>query len=331
MKCPNCGQSISEQDERCPHCNFDLKKFRQQYFTGESNKRNNSKNKDQLNNKKSVFIPKKQNPTVAAMINWIQVNSIIVFLTGIGLLILMSFSRPLGWLSFFALLIWLFIVCEKRPNTEQYTADQRLAEKVNQVGSDVANSVENHHQKLKNKRIEHGKKPLSEEFQQTIKEKRTPLQLGVILLAIINLGVLFFGPFSSSSTAGDHSSSITKILLSVGGLGGKYLFIGYGLWLLFLLVPILIIYLTIKNKKNNKRIVFLLSLLETIFIVFVAFEIIFMDAGSLIGLNTNIQNSQHLRRMFTNLISFGISSYLLLISSLLTTWLAWRSLKNKQL
>ena len=25
MKCPNCGQSISEQDERCPHCNFDLK------------------------------------------------------------------------------------------------------------------------------------------------------------------------------------------------------------------------------------------------------------------------------------------------------------------
>ena len=264
------------------------------------------------------------------MIQWIQVNSIIVFLSGIGLLILMSFSRPLGWICFFALLIWLFIVCKKNPNTEQYTADQRLAEKVNQVGSDVANSVQNHHQKLKTKRIERGKKPIEEEITQTIKEKRTTLQVGVILLAIVNLLVLFFGPFSSPLVNNYQTSSITKVLLGIGGLGGKDFFVGYGLWLIFFLIPVFIIVLTIKNKRNNRKIVFFLSLLETIFVILVAFEIIFMNAGSLVGFN-RLQNSQVVSQIITNVISFGISSYLLLISNLLTTWLAWRSLRNKKI
>ncbi|MBD5432468.1 MAG: zinc ribbon domain-containing protein [Lactobacillus sp.] len=329
MKCPNCGQNISEQDERCPYCNFDVKNFREKYFAKESNKRNNAESS--INEKTPVFSPKNQNTTIAAMIKWIQLNAIIVFLTGVGLLILMSFSRSLGWICFFALLIWLFIVCQKHPNTQQYTADQRLAEKVNQVGSDVANSMADHHQKLKAKRIEQGKKPIAEEIDQTIKEKRSTLQIGVVLLAIVNLLVLFFGPFSSSTVSSYQSSSITKILLSVGGLGGKYTLFGYGLWLLFFIIPIAIIVLTIKNKKNNRRIVFLLSLLETIFIVLVAFELIFMNAGSLVGFSNNVQDSQHVKKMVSNLISFGISSYLLLISNVLTTWLAWRSLKNKQL
>ena len=38
MKCPNCGQNVNKEDERCPHCNFDLKKFRQQYFREENRK-----------------------------------------------------------------------------------------------------------------------------------------------------------------------------------------------------------------------------------------------------------------------------------------------------
>lgn len=330
MKCPNCGQNVNKEDERCPHCNFDLKKFRQQYFREENRKRNSDKSQPQLDKKTSIFIPKQQNPTIAAMIQWIQVNSIIVFLSGIGLLILMSFSRPLGWICFFALLIWLFIVCKKNPNTEQYTADQRLAEKVNQVGSDVANSVQNHHQKLKTKRIERGKKPIEEEITQTIKEKRTTLQVGVILLAIVNLLVLFFGPFSSPLVNNYQTSSITKVLLGIGGLGGKDFFVGYGLWLIFFLIPVFIIVLTIKNKRNNRKIVFFLSLLETIFVILVAFEIIFMNAGSLVGFN-RLQNSQVVSQIITNVISFGISSYLLLISNLLTTWLAWRSLRNKKI
>ena len=273
MKCPNCGEDVKSTDKQCPNCHFDLEKFRNEFFTGQNQTRNESSDNRQKQETRSVkkIAPKKQNSTIASMINWIQVNSMIVFVVGIILLILTSFSPSLGWSCFFALLIWLFIVCDKNKGkvTEQYTVDQRLTEHVNKVGSDVVNSFEEgenrvkaHRQKIDNKL---GRDP--EAIKKVVKQKRTATQLGVVLIAVLNLLLVFSGPFSSGMMQGYQTLSISKALLSIGRFNGKYLLIGYGMWLLLVGVPIAIIILTIRNGKNNKRIVFLLSLIESIVLV----------------------------------------------------------------
>lgn len=335
MKCPNCGEDVKSTDKQCPNCHFDLEKFRNEFFTGQNQTRNESTDNRQKQETRSVkkIAPKKQNSTIASMINWIQVNSMIVFVVGIILLILTSFSPSLGWSCFFALLIWLFIVCDKNKGkvTEQYTVDQRLTEHVNKVGSDVVNSFEEgenrvkaHRQKIDNKL---GRDP--EAIKKVVKQKRTATQLGVVLIAVLNLLLVFSGPFSSGMMQGYQTLSISKALLSIGRFNGKYLLIGYGMWLLLVGVPIAIIILTIRNGKNNKRIVFLLSLIESIVLVICAVELIFMNAGSSLGITNNAAaNSVEIQRIVANAISFGVSTYLLFVSSILLTVVAFRSMRQ---
>lgn len=335
MKCPNCGEDVKSTDKQCPNCHFDLEKFRNEFFTGQNQTRNESSDNRQKQETRSVkkIEPKKQNSTIAGMINWIQVNSMIVFVVGIILLILTSFSPSLGWSCFFALLIWLFIVCDKNKGkvTEQYTVDQRLTEHVNKVGSDVVNSFEEgenrvkaHRQKIDNKL---GRDP--EAIKKVVKQKRTATQLGVVLIAVLNLLLVFSGPFSSGMMQGYQTLSISKALLSIGRFNGKYLLIGYGMWLLLVGVPIAIIILTIRNGKNNKRIVFLLSLIESIVLVICAVELIFMNAGSSLGITNNAAtNSVEIQRIVANAISFGVSTYLLFVSSILLTVVAFRSMRQ---
>lgn len=335
MKCPNCGEDVKSTDKQCPNCHFDLEKFRNEFFTGQNQTRNESSDNRQKQETRSVkkIAPKKQNSTIASMINWIQVNSMIVFVVGIILLILTSFSPSLGWSCFFALLIWLFIVCDKNKGkvTEQYTVDQRLTEHVNKVGSDVVNSFEEgenrvkaHRQKIDNKL---GRDP--EAIKKVVKQKRTATQLGVVLIAVLNLLLVFSGPFSSGMMQGYQTLSISKALLSIGRFNGKYLLIGYGMWLLLVGVPIAIIILTIRNGKNNKRIVFILSLIESIVLVICAVELIFMNAGSSLGITNNAAaNSVEIQRIVANAISFGVSTYLLFVSSILLTVVAFRSMRQ---
>ena len=335
MKCPNCGEDVKSTDKQCPNCHFDLEKFRNEFFTGQNQTRNESSDNRQKQETRSVkkIAPKKQNSTIASMINWIQVNSMIVFVVGIILLILTSFSPSLGWSCFFALLIWLFIVCDKNKGkvTEQYTVDQRLTEHVNKVGSDVVNSFEEgenrvkaHRQKIDNKL---GRDP--EAIKKVVKQKRTATRLGVVLIAVLNLLLVFSGPFSSGMMQGYQTLSISKALLSIGRFNGKYLLIGYGMWLLLVGVPIAIIILTIRNGKNNKRIVFLLSLIESIVLVICAVELIFMNAGSSLGITNNAAaNSVEIQRIVANAISFGVSTYLLFVSSILLTVVAFRSMRQ---
>ena len=335
MKCPNCGEDVKSTDKQCPNCHFDLEKFRNEFFTGQNQTRNESSDNRQKQETRSVkkIEPKKQNSTNASMIDWIQVNSMIVFVVGIILLILTSFSPSLGWSCFFALLIWLFIVCDKNKGkvTEQYTVDQRLTEHVNKVGSDVVNSFEEgenrvkaHRQKIDNKL---GRDP--EAIKKVVKQKRTATQLGVVLIAVLTLLLVFSGPFSSGMMQGYQTLSISKALLSIGRFNGKYLLIGYGMWLLLVGVPIAIIILTIRNGKNNKRIVFLLSLIESIVLVICAVELIFMNAGSSLGITNNAAtNSVEIQRIVANAISFGVSTYLLFVSSILLTVVAFRSMRQ---
>lgn len=338
MKCPNCGEKITEEDDKCPHCGFNLQKFREEFFTDKHVKapHEDKETATQMTRRalyRDEFVPEKQNSTVAAMITWIRVNATIVFLLGVLLLIVMSFSRPLGWVSFFALMIWLFIVCSKNKQPQQYTVDKRLTQRVNKVSSDVFNSVEEGESKLKDKRADfdakRGKQP--EELSDVIKEKRSSTQLGVILMAALSLVVVFYGPFSSSSMQSFQALSISKMLLNLGGLGGKYSFIGYGLWLLFVIVPIAIIVITLRNKKHNRQIVFGLSLVETLVLLVCAFELIFLNAGKSVGItDSSVVNDAKFQQMLANAISFGISTYLLFISSILTTVIASKSLHSQK-
>ena len=330
MKCPNCGEDVKPTDKQCPNCHFDLEKFRNEFFTGQDttrNEKNDDRQKQETRSVKKVE-PKKQNSTIATMINWIQVNSMIVFVVGIILLILTSFSPSLGWSCFFALLIWLFIVSDK--NKGKNTVDQRLTEHVNKVGSDVVNSFEEgenkvraHRQKIDDKL---GRDP--EAIKKVVKQKRTATQLGVILIAVLNLLLVFSGPFSAGMN-GYQSASISRTLLSIGRFNGKYIFIGYGMWLLLVGVPIAIIILTIKNGKNNKKLVFFLSLIESIVLVVCAVELIFMNGGLSLGITNNQAiNSMDIQRIVTNAISFGVSTYLLFVSSILLTVVAFRSMRQ---
>ena len=336
MKCPNCGEDVKPTDKQCPNCNFDLEKFRNEFFTGQNPSRN-EENSNNINREKRTvkkIEPKKQNSTIATMINWIQVNSMIVFVVGIILLILTSFSPTLGWACFFALLIWLFVVCDKNKGktTKQYTVDQRLTEHVNKVGSDVVNSFEEGENKVKARRqqidTKLGRDP--DAIKKVVRQRRTATQLGVVLIAVLNLLLVFSGPFSSSMMQGYQTLSISKTLLSIGRFNGKYIFIGYGMWLLLVGVPIAIIALTIKNGRNNRQIVFGLSLIESVVLVICAVELIFMNAGSSLGITNNtIANNVEIQRIVANAISFGVSTYLLFVSSILLTVVAFRSMRQK--
>lgn len=338
MKCPNCNEKITEEDDKCPHCGFNLKKFREEFFTDRHVK---AAHEDQETASRMTrraiyheeFVPKKQNSTVAAMITWIRVNATIVFLLGVLLLVLMSFSRPLGWFSFLALMVWLFVVCDKNKQPKQYTVDKRLTQKVNKVSSDVFNSFEEGENKFKQKQadfdVKRGKQ--SEDLSDVLKEKRSSTQLGVILMAALSLVVVFYGPFSSSSMQGFQALSISKMLLNLGGLGGKYSLIGYGLWLLFVIIPIVIIIITLRNKKHNRQVVFGLSLVETLVLLVCAFELIFLNAGKSVGItDSSVVSDARLQQMLANAISFGVSTYLLFISSILTTVIASKSLHSQK-
>lgn len=327
MRCPNCGNDVNSDEKECSNCGFNLEKYRENFFTNSTRQTQTDNLKQEKNKTKKVS---STNSTVNGMIQWIRVNATIVFLLGVLLLILMSFSIKLGWFSFFALMIILFVVCDKNPNAEQYTVDKNLTEKVNQTGSTIVNSFEMKQEKINKKRKSHDKQPINEEVVKIVKEKRTATQLGVVLMSLISLFVMFFGPLSSSSMMDFQEISISKTLLNVGGLGGKYSLIGYGLWLVLLMIPVAIIVLTVRNKKNNKKIVFILTFIETVILAILGFQLIFLNSGSNIGMTstTAITNSK-LQKAIANAISFGISAYLLLISSVLTTVIAYKSLKNK--
>ena len=167
-----------------------------------------------------------------------------------------------------------------------------------------------------------------EAIKKVVKQKRTATQLGVILIAVLNLLLVFSGPFSAGMN-GYQSASISRTLLSIGRFNGKYIFIGYGMWLLLVGVPIAIIILTIKNGKNNKKLVFFLSLIESIVLVVCAVELIFMNGGLSLGITNNQAiNSMDIQRIVTNAISFGVSTYLLFVSSILLTVVAFRSMRQ---
>lgn len=338
--CPNCNHPISEDDDICPNCGFNLKKYRDDFFTDQHKKARYEKPGDtgKMASRMAYrreFFPSRQNTTVQKMISWVRYNATIVFLLGILLLIFMSFSRSLGWISFLLLLVWLFIVCDRAEKVEQYTVDRRLTEKINRIGSNMFNSLADRNKKLRsrNKRFE---EKYAGRVDRTQGKRKTHLhysyvQLSTILTAFVSLVVLFSGSGASvMDTLYTERMSISRVLLNLGsrllaaGNTSAYGLLVYLIWLLLILFPIFIIYDIFKNTKKSKLFSFILSLLETVFLIYLIFRMSTVERA-----NTGLL--QHVTSQLMNYaISVGASTYLLILASALTTGLTCYNLFRKE-
>ncbi|MDF7683033.1 zinc ribbon domain-containing protein [Lactobacillus sp. ESL0679] len=334
--CPNCGKAITDDDQLCPNCHFNLQKYRQTFFTDRHEEVNYE---DQKMGKKIAsreayrqeFYPDKQNSTIKKMLEWIRANSMIVFLVGIMLLIIMSFSRGLGWICFFLLFFWLYVVCLRRSKIERYTVDRRLTEKVNQLGSNMFNRVEDHSQKVwsRSKTAPDGTDEVEEETV-TVKKHFNYIQLSVVMTALISLIVLFTGSGASvSDITYTGKMSITRVALSLAGqLFGSSSTLLQGvlmcvIWLLLVIFPIIIMYQALQSTKKGKWLAFIFSLVETTFLIYLVFRL-----SSTTRANTGLFHGLT-SQLLMYAVSVGASTYFLILASLMTTVLAGVSLFRK--
>lgn len=343
--CPNCGHKISETDDICPNCGFNLKKYRDDYFTDQhqSTKFENPDEGRKIISRaayREEFYPDKQNSTVQRMITWVRKNATIVFLLGVLLLILMSFSRALGWIGFLVLMIWLYIVCDRKEKVERYTADQRLTQKINQIGSNVFNRVDEREDKIKKRNEAFAQShPRVENQVREIKKQRQHrfnyVQLSVILTALISLIVLFTDSGAAvSAVSYTQRMSISNVIFSLAGrllssgATSIYSIVLYLAWLLLFLFPIFIIYNVLKNTLASQTLAFVLSLLETIFLIYLIYKLSSSSRAA-----TGVL-SQLTSQLITYAVSLGASAYFLILASVLTTGLSgynlFRKHENKQ-
>lgn len=336
--CPNCGRSINDLEDICPNCHFNLKKYRDAFFTDKHEEAHfeNEKTAKKIASRQAYrqeFYPEKQNLTVKKMLQWIHVNSMIVFLLGIFLLVTMSFSRSIGWICFFALLIWLYYVCTHEDKIERYTVDWRLTEKVNQIGSNLFNNLENSKQKVRSKnRAAVKEQERMKKKPEAVKKHFSYVQLLVVLMAIINLIVLFTGSGASiSDIPYSGKMSITRVTFGLAGhlfssnatiLSGAVLCV---IWLVIVVAPLVIIYSTLKDTKKTRVLAFILSLVESVFLIYVIFRMSSSNPSGT-GILKNITT-----QLLLYAVSIGASTYFLILSSVMTTILSGYNLfKNNQ-
>ncbi|PEG81143.1 MULTISPECIES: zinc ribbon domain-containing protein [unclassified Lactobacillus] len=339
--CPNCGQAINEKDNICPNCGFNLKKYRDNFFTDQhiKTKYESDDEGQQIISRaayRAEFYPEKQNTTVQRMIAWVRKNATIVFLLGVFLLILMSFSRATGWISFLVLMIWLYIVCDRQEKIERYTVDKRLTEKINQVGSNLFNRVDEHEDKIKAKNTSFTQKhPRIENQVHKIKNhsrnRYNYVQLSVILTALISLIVLFTDSGAAVSAVGyTQRMSISNVIFSLAGRllssgsSSIYSIVLYLVWLFLFLFPIFVIYNVLKNTRSSQILAFSLSLIETIFLIYLIYKL-----SSSTRAATGVM-SQLTSQLITYAVSLGASTYFLILSSFLTTALSGYNLIDKK-
>jgi hypothetical protein len=337
--CPNCKQPVKADQDFCRNCGFNLAKYRQEFFTDRHQKaKNEPKDEASRMARRAVyrqeFTPKKQNSTVAAMISWMRQNATIAFLVVVGLLIITSFSAALGWIVFFILLVWLYIVCDrKQGKIERYTADRRLTEKLNQVGSNVVNSVTDKEDQIKQKHPTLADKRSRHQQERTaIRNKHFGyIQLSAIFTALISLIVVFTGSGAAISEAmvGQHVS-VSRVLL---GLANRLLSTGnmqsaliiYLIWLLLVLLPIFVVLNLLKNQAKNRLWAVVLSLVESLGLIYFLIRLgSHTQTGT--GLFSRVTN-----QLLTYAVSIGTSTYFLILASLMTTILVIVNLvKNKK-
>ncbi|MBT8849920.1 zinc ribbon domain-containing protein [Lactobacillus delbrueckii subsp. bulgaricus] len=338
-KCPNCGQALTGQEKACPNCGFNVEKYRRDYFTEEAVEENveireakreeadRSLEKEPVDKlSRSAYQQKQErnaftgNPTAEKMLQWMRDNTTIAFLVGVGLLIIMSFSRPLGWTAFavsMALLIWTGY----RDSQGEYTADRNLTEYIRNWASKVFNAFDDKESEIEEK---------SEDFTQAHPkfeakvEKKTKkprnfgiIQLSILLTSLITLVLLFLGTgFVTSS----NKLTVASVFFEVANrqiAAGKivpalilYLFLA-----IFLLLPVFIMLAVSQNTRVSRVRAFALSLVESLVLIYLFYQLAqTTSAASYL--------SQAVSSLKSYAVAIGISGYLLILVSCLTTVLA---------
>lgn len=316
--CPNCGYSITDEDKICPNCGFNLQKYREEYFTDrhEPATRENEETTSKMLRRevyRSDFKKTKPNSIVAAMVEWIRANSTIVFIIGVFLLILMSFSRTLGWITFFALMVWLFIVCERNQKIKQYTVDKRLTDKMTQLGSDMVNGVETRRSRLENSLPkDKNNKPKAKILRKP--RKHTIIEWSVTLTSLISLVVFY--------TSSGYGNSISAMILQQArmqlGTPNAWLSAAlYAIWFVMTILPMLVIYETLRIGKIHKVMALIFSLIETIFLLFVLYRINLPIQSGVVT-----KTGQFTSQFVSIATAVGASFTMLIFANLMTSGLA---------
>ncbi|MGM9906517.1 zinc ribbon domain-containing protein [Lactobacillus sp.] len=341
-KCPNCGQTLTGQEKTCPNCGFNVEKYRRDYFTEEAAAENverteiNREEADRTLEKdpsgklsRSAYRQKQEqnaftgNPTVEKMIQWLRDNTTIAFLVGVGLLIIMSFSRTLGWTAFavsMALLIWT----GHRDSQGEYTADRNLTEYIRNWGSKVFNAFDDKENEIEEKNEEFTEShPKFEAKVEKVKKKtKKPrnfgvIQLSILLTSLITLVLLFLGTgfvtSSSKLTVASVFFEVANRQITAGKIVPAlilYLFLA-----VFLLLPVFIMLAVSQNTRVSRVRAFALSLVESLVLIYLFYQLAQTTSAT-------SYLSQAVSSLKSYAVAIGISGYLLILVSCLTTVLA---------
>ena len=338
-KCPNCGQALTGQEKTCPNCGFNVEKYRRDYFTEEAvaeNVERSEVNREEADRSlekepadklsRSAYRQKQEqnaftgNPTVEKMIQWMRDNTTIAFLVGVGLLIIMSFSRSLGWTAFavsMALLIWT----GHRDSQGEYTADRNLTEYIRNGASKVFNAFDEKESEIEEKNEDFSQ--AHPKFEAKVKKKTKKsrnfgiIQFSILLTSLITLVLLFLGTgfvtSSSKLTVASVFFEVANRQIAAGKIVPAlilYLFLA-----VFLLLPVFIMLAVSQNTRVSRVRAFALSLVESLVLIYLFYQLAqTTSAASYL--------SQAVSSLKSYAVAIGISGYLLILVSCLNTVLA---------
>ncbi|MFK3587690.1 zinc ribbon domain-containing protein [Lactobacillus sp. 23-2] len=373
-KCPNCSQPVTDQDAYCRTCGFNLAKYRRDYFTGEEPEAASNDSLQETQETKQAAPqsswlddeeakpaepaeptepPKREltrrsyqsqeraeksksavNATAERMFQWMRENTTIAFCVGVALLVIMSFSREIGWTAFAVSMIALWWVCRNK-EVSQYEADKNLTDEFKQTTSKVFDSFDDRESELEEKKqhfaSKHPKVHVKVEQHKTklkpAKKARKHdfgwVQIAAVMTAAIALILLFAG---YGFTAGSGSRmTIASVFFETGNAlmqSGQYVpaAIIYAVLAAWIILPIFTLLAIVQNTKGSRVKAFFLSLLETVLVIYVTYH---LPAGRVV-------NTQFIYSVFSGLHSYAValnaSAWLLIFDSLLTTGLTGYSM-----
>ncbi|GHV98297.1 zinc ribbon domain-containing protein [Lactobacillus nasalidis] len=343
-KCPNCGQALTGREQTCPNCGFNVEKYRRDYFPDRQEEPERAEKAETVEKagetaaekepadklSRSAYRHKQEqpalaNPTVEKMIQWLRDNTTIAFLTGVGLLIVMSFSRPLGWTAF-AICMLLLIWTGHRGSGGEYTADRNLTEKIRAWASKIFNAFDDKENELEEKNEDftqaHPKFEAKVEKVKKQAKARKPrnfgiIQLSILLTSLITLVLLFLGTgFVTSSS----KLTVASVFFEVANrqiTSGKIIpaLILYLFLAVFLLLPVFIMLAVSQNTRVSRVRAFLLSLVESLTLIYLFYRL---------GQTTSADSymGQAVTSLKSYAVAIGISGYLLILVSCMTTVLS---------
>lgn len=263
--------------------------------------------------------PKKRKP-LDKVTDWISQNGMIILVVALIIILLMSASRPLGFTALVIGVILIYVMVQTQPEEHESKLNKQISTRIDYVGKRMSNNLE--------ERVASPQNPSAERQKLDDRVGGLNLNLLVILMAAITLILVFYGPFATTEVFGlESKTSIYQTSLVIAQTGMNAAIMSYGFLTIVIGGPIAIILLTLSKRKHTKLWSFIISAVESIVLIAVMASLIYLmntvEEGSLVSIF-----STKLANILNMTVGFGISSYLLLVSSLVTSVTA--ALNNKK-